>query len=171
MISQIEDSVVARIKAKLAASAGKVEVRKGCEGIPQPAVYVSTEAGRFEKVTQKTFKQTLTLFVDIVFSYRGADERERRKGIYLILEGVMQALLLQDLGLKIKPIEPQSWRNTTTEEFRAQGLLTMALELTTSHTISRLEEAAVIDLLAIGLNYYLTPGDDAVDAADRVTLS
>jgi len=170
MINQIEDAIVTRIKAKLGTTAGKVDVQKGVEGIPQPAVYVSTEAGRFEKITQATFKQHLTLFVDIVFSYRGAKDSERRKGMYLILEGILQALLLQDLELKIKPLEPQSWRNTTVEEFRAQGLLSFSLELTTAYTISKLDDEALTDLLTIGLNYYLTPGDDTVDASDTVTL-
>jgi len=170
MINQIEDAIVTRIKAKLGATAGKVDVQKGVEGIPQPAVYVSTEAGRFEKITQVTFKQHLTLFVDIVFSYRGAKDSERRKGMYLILEGILQALLLQDLELKIKPLEPQSWRNTTVEELRSQGLLSFSLELTTSYTISKIDDEALTDLLVIGLNYYLAPGDDTVDASDTVTL-
>ena len=170
MINQIEDAIVGRIKAKLDATAGKVAVQKGVEGIPQPAVYVSTEAGRFEKITQETFKQHLSLFVDIVFSYRGADERERRKGIYLILEGILQALLLQDLGLTIKPLVPQSLRNTTVEEFRAQGLLTFALELTTSYTISKLDAEAVTELLTIGLAYYLKAGGEIPTASDVITL-
>ncbi|MCL2790119.1 MAG: DUF1834 family protein [Desulfobulbus sp.] len=174
MLNQIEDAIVALIKAKLAAAAGKVAVQKGVEGIPQPAVYVSTEAGRFEKVTFSSYKHELTIYVDIVFSYRGADDANRRKGIYLILEGVLQALLLQDLGLAIKPLVPKNWRNTTVEELRQQGLLAFSLELATSYTISRAasdEEAAAPDLLTVGLNYYLTPGDDIADAVDLVTLS
>jgi len=170
MINQIEDAIVTRIKAKLGATAGKVDVQKGVEGIPQPAVYVSTEAGRFEKLTQASFKQHLTLFVDIVFSYRGAKDSERRKGIYLILEGILQALLLQDLGLTIKPLEPQSWRNTTIEELRGQGMLSFSLELSTAYPISRLDDEALVDLLTIGLNYYLTPGDDTTVSSDTVIL-
>ena len=88
MITQIEDAIVARIQTKLAANAGMVAVQKGIEGNPQPAVYVSTEAARFEKVSQETFKQELTIFVDIVFEQL-TDEHERRKGIYLILEGIL----------------------------------------------------------------------------------
>lgn len=169
MLARIEDAIVARIEEKLAATAGMVAVQRGIDGIPQPAVYVSTEAARFEKVGQETFRQILTIFVDIVFSELSG-ERERRKGVYLVLEGVLQALLLQDLGLAIKPLAPQGWKNTTTEELRKAGLIAFALELHTSCMISRLDDAAVSELLAVGLNYYLTPGDDIVDASDTVTL-
>lgn len=170
MINQIEDAIVARIKNKLATIAGKVAVQKGVEGIPQPAVYVSTEGGRFEKVTMASCRHQLAVYVDIVFSYRGADERERRKGIYLILLGVVQELFMETLGLAIKPIMPKDWRNTTVEELRTQGLLTFSLELTTSYMITKLNAEEAADLLAVGLNYYLKPGDDEVDAVDIVTV-
>ncbi|MDR3631481.1 MAG: DUF1834 family protein [Desulfocapsaceae bacterium] len=169
MLTQIEDAIVALLTTKLAASSARISVQKGFEGLPQPAVYVSTEAGRFEKISQSTFREHLTLFVDVLFSQR-SDERERRKGIYLILEGILQTLLLQDLGLQVKPIEPQNWRNTTTEEFRKQGLLAFSLELTTSYTISKQDDETVTDLLAVGLNYYLEPGD-RLEASDTVTLA
>lgn len=171
MINQIEDAIVARIKENLSTAAGKVAVQKGADGIVQPAVYVSTEAGKFGKISQATYEHELTLYVDIVFAYRGADDRDRRKGIYLILEGVLQTIFLQRLGLDIKPVLPKNWRNTTTEEYRQQGMLIFSLELATAYTISRLEETEAQELMAIGLNYYLTPGDDEVDAADLVTLS
>lgn len=171
MINQIEDAIVDRIKESLSAAAAKVAVQKGADGIVQPAVYVSTESGKFGKISQATYEHELSLYVDIVFAYRGADDRDRRKGIYLLLEGVLQTLFLQRLGLAIKPILPKSWRNTTTEEYRQQGMLIFSLELATAYTISRVNEAEAEDLLAVGLNYYLTPGDDAVDAVDLVTLS
>jgi hypothetical protein len=168
MLTEIEDAIVELIESKMSATAGMVDVQKGFQGLIKPAVYISTEAATFEKVTQVTFRQTVTVYVDIVFSHL-MDERERRKGVYLIMEGVVQLLLLQDLGLDIKPLIPKSWRNATSEELRKKGLIAFTLELGTSYTISKLDEEATDDLLSIGLNYYLKPGDDIVDASDVIT--
>ena len=169
MITQIEDAIVALLKVKLTASTAGISVQKGFEGLPVPAVYVSTEAGRFEKITQSTFREHLTIYVDILF-LQLSDERERRKGIYLIMDGILQTLLLQDLGLSIKPLMPESWRNTTHEEFRKKGLMAFSLEVATSYTITKQDDETVTDLLAVGLNYYLEPGDQLA-ASDTVTLS
>jgi hypothetical protein len=170
MLTEIEDAIVSLLTEKLAASAARISVQKGFEGLPQPAVYVSTEAGGFEKVSQSTFKHTVTIFVDILFSNL-SDERGRRKGIYLLLEGILQALLLQTLGLKINPLAPKNWKNTTPEEFRKQGLMAFSLEIATSYMIGKLEEAEIDDLLKVGLEYFLTPGDDVADAVDLITLT
>jgi phage gp37-like protein len=173
MISQIEDAIVTRITKQLGDALGKVAVQKGVEGIPKPAVYVSAESGRFSKTAISKYEHQLALYVDIVFSYRGAGDAERRKGIYLILAGVLQSLTNQALGLKIRPIEPKNWRNSTIEEFQKQGLLVFSLELATAYPLPITGEAeeSAADLLAVGMNYYLKPGDDFADAVDLVTLS
>lgn len=168
MLTRIEDAIVELIERKMSTTAGMVEVQKGFQGLIKPAVYVSTDAATFEKVTQSSFRQTVTVYVDIVFSHL-MDERERRKGVYLILAGVVQLLLLQDLGLDIKPLTPKRWRDATTEELRKKGLIAFSLELSTSYIIRKLDEEATDDLLSIGLNYYLKPGDDIVDASDLIT--
>jgi hypothetical protein len=168
-ITEIEDAIVAKLESRLE-SARKIGIQKGVEGIPQPAVYVSTESGKFKKVTMTKWRQTLTIYVDIVFKHL-SNERERRKGVYAILEGVVQTLFLKTLDLAIDPIEPQSFRNTTTEDLISKGLMAFSLELETANYITELDDEEAVDLLRIGLNYYLTPGDDVVDASDLVTLS
>lgn len=169
MITQIEEAVVNRIKAKLSSAAGFVAVQRGIEGIPQPAIYVSAEEGKFEKVTQSTFKQDLTLYVDIIFEHY-SNEGERRKGIYLILEGIVQTILLQKLGLDISPLIPKSFRNTTDEDLKGKGLIAYTLEIETSYYIKKVEDEAVTDLLKVGLEYYLKPGDAVKDANELVSL-
>ncbi len=170
MISQIEDALVGRITSKMATTAGMVAVQKGFEGISQPAVYVSTEEGKFVKEANSTYLHHLTLFVDIIFEHLG-DEQQRRKGIYLILEGILQTVMLQDLGLKIRPLIPKGWRNATTEDIRDHGLLAFALELETAYSITRQpSDEVVTDLLRVGMSYYLVPGDAIADASDTVTL-
>ncbi|OPY07252.1 MAG: hypothetical protein A4E68_01934 [Syntrophaceae bacterium PtaB.Bin095] len=169
MLSEIEEAVAARITEKLAAAAGYVAVQRGTEGVPKPAVYVSVEEGAFEKVSADVFRQTVKGYVDIVFSHLG-NEEQRRRGIYPILEGVLQTLLLQTLGLEIAPVRPKAFRNVTSETLRAKGLLAYSLEFETSCHLRKLDEEEAADLLRIGLNYYLQdPEDDeVVDASDLI---
>lgn len=170
MINEIEDAIISRLQDQMAAAAGVLDVQKGFDGIFQPAVYVSTEAGQFDKVSQGSYRQSLTIFVDMLFSHLGS-ERERRKGVYLIMEAALQALLLQQLGLAITPIVPKNWRNTTTSELRDKGLIGFSLELSTSFLITATSDEELVDLLRIGLEYYLQdPDDDVVDATDLVEL-
>jgi hypothetical protein len=168
MLNEIEDNTVTLLTSKLE-SARVIGVQKGTAGIAQPAVYASAESGTFEKVTQAIWRHNVTLYVDIIFSNL-RDQRSRREGINLILEGVAGLLLLNSLGLKIEPIKPKGWKNTTSPEMDELGLIAYSLELTTSYTLTRLNDETAGELLKVGLNYYLTPGDDAVDASDLVGM-
>jgi hypothetical protein len=169
MLTQIEDAMVDRIKTKMSGLAGMVNVQKG-EGLSQPAVYVSTDEGKFEKITIRSYRQEVKTFVDIVFSHL-ASEGERRKGVNCILQGIIQVLMLETLGLNITPLIPRGWRNVTSEEWRSKGLIVFSLQLTTSFVVNKLYEEEADDLLLVGLNYYLTPGDDVADVTDTITLT
>jgi hypothetical protein len=169
MLNEIETNIAELLTTRLE-SARKVGVQRGVQGLTQPAVYVSAEAGTFERQTQWTYKHTVTVYVDIIFSSL-KDQKSRRDGINLILEGALQLLLLNTLGLAIDPLKPKSWRNTTTEELDGLGLISYSLELTTSFLVEKQEEEVVTDLLTVGLTYYLQePDDETADAADVVNL-
>lgn len=169
LINAIEDAAVALVRERLE-QARKVAVQKGVTGIPDPGVYCSVESGTFERVTASRWKQTLTMYVDLVFVNLQSQER-RREGVNLILDGVLRLLLNNVLGLDITPLAPRVWRNTTTTEMDGKGLITYSLELTTSCSLAWTDPEEVFDLLAVGLDYYLQePADDAADAADLVTL-
>jgi hypothetical protein len=170
MLSDIEDGIVSRITTKLANAAGSLGVQKGFKGIPQPAVYVSVEEGTFTRVTSTTYGVEVGCFVDIVFSHLQS-ESQRRRGIYPILEGIVQTLAGQKLDLAIDPLQPKAFRNITTQEIRDKGLIAYELEMRTKFNVTRADDEAVTDLLKVGLNYYLTPGDETADASDTVTLS
>lgn len=170
MISEIEQAIVDHIKTRMAAAASRIAVQRGVDDIRQPGVYASIEAGKFTRVTNTTYRHELTVWVDMIFSNL-ASESERRKGVAAILEAVLGYLFMQDLGLKIEPLQPKNWKNTTVEEMSERGLMAFSLELSTSYPITIAEEAQTDDLLFIGLNYYLTPGDDQVDASDLITLA
>jgi hypothetical protein len=159
MLSAIEENTVARIKTKLITASAKIDVQRGIEGIPQQAVYVSAEEGTFTRVTDDVLKQQVTIYVDIVFS-NVQSEAQRRKGVYPIMEGVLQCLFGQQLGLAITPLIPKTFRNTTTEELKSKGLIAYSLEMSTSYHIRRVDDEAVTDLFYVGLKYFLQPDPD-----------
>ena len=162
-MSQIEDAIVQRLKGK-GLQVRDIDIQKGIEGIAQPAVYVAIEDGRFEQVSNYTFKQILSIFLYIVFKHLRT-EKERRRGIYPILEGIAGTLTLQDLGLAIEPLKPIRFRDITDDDTANAGMIAYQMEFETSYNITRVDDETVTDLLRIGLNYYLKPGDDAVDAS------
>jgi hypothetical protein len=170
MLGSIEDGITSRIRTKLASAAGHLDVQKGTEGVPQPAVYVAVESGKFTKVSSKIHAVEAGVFVDIVFSDMQS-ESQRRKGIYPILQGVILSLTGQSLGLEIAPLRPVSFQNVTTREYSDKGLIVYELEMATKFNMEIESDEAVTDLYEIGLNYYLKPGDETADAADEVRLA
>lgn len=170
MLSAIEEASVARIKNKLTAAVTRIDVQRGIEGIPQPAVYVSVEEGTFTRVTDDVYRQQVTAYVDVIFS-NVQSEAQRRKGVYPILEGVLLCLFGQKLGLEITPMIPKTFKNATTEELKAKGLIAYTLTLSTSYHVRRVDDEELVDLLSVGLSYYLQPDDGTADAEDLLTLA
>jgi len=166
MLSAIEEAAVARIQSTLAEAAGHLEIKRGIEGIAQPAVYVSAEEGSFRKVTSDTYGQETIVWVDIVFADLQS-EAQRRKGIYPILQGIVQCLLLQKLDLAIAPIVPVGFWNMTTQEQKERGLIAYSLKLRTEYNIKKLDEETALDLLKVGLAYYLGEEEAAEDTLTR----
>jgi hypothetical protein len=169
MINDLEQAVLSRIEERMAAGVNNVSVQRGVESLPVPGVAVSIEEGKFSREASDNFKLEATGYVDIVFSELSSDEL-RRKGVYLILEGVYQALLLQTLDLKIKPIVPKDFRNITSKEDHDEGKIVFTLSFTTSWIVTKLDDEAATDLLIVGLGYYLNPAAETPTAADTVTL-
>ncbi|MRR56960.1 MAG: DUF1834 family protein [Deltaproteobacteria bacterium] len=169
MLNEIEDGIVALLTTKLE-SARKIGVQKGVEGLVQPAVYASAEGGKFEKIGQVKVKHYITVYVDIVFKSLKHQEA-RREGINLILEGVVQALMFETLGLPIEQLMPKEWRNTTTDEMDELGLIAYSMELGTHFYISKQSTEEVDDLLGLAMGFFLKPGDETADAENDVPLA
>lgn len=168
MIIKIEDAIVARLKDK-GLEAGEIKIQKGVEGIVKPAVYVSTEEGKFQRITDTTYKQVLGVHVYIVFKHL-KNEAERRRGIYPLIQGAIGILALQKLGLKIDPLKPISLRNVTDDDLNELGLIAYQIVFETAFNIDKMSDEEATDLLTTGLSYYLQPGDSVKDAEDTVTL-
>lgn len=167
-IAQVEDKMLERLKNK-GLDVRDFDVQKGTDGLVKPACYVATELGSFKKLSQSTFRQIISVSLYLVFRHL-KDEKERRRGLYPILEGAIGYLTLQTLGLDISPLTPKSFRNITDEDTFRAGLIAYQIDFETGYDIVAMSDEQVTELLRIGLNYYLKPGDETPDASDLVNL-
>lgn len=167
--TDIELAVLNKLTAKLSGIRAAANQKDQVGLYPGPTVSVAIFEGTFEKITQVTWKQKVTVHVLLTFKHeRGEDER--RKGINPILQGVVQTLMLRDLGLAMEPLKPVSFREVTDDDDYEARTIVYLVQFATSFTVTRLDDEDAVDLLRLGLNYYLKPGDDLVDATDLVTL-
>ncbi len=167
-IAEIEDAVLDRLET--AGLNVRLEVKKGLAGIPKPTVHLSVDAGRFEKVSQSTYRETIVLSLYVGFR-NVKSEKDRRRGVYPIVEGIVGILILQTLDLGgVTPFIPKGFRNVTDSEMDQAGEVAYLLEFETSYPVSRTETESSADLLTTGLNYFLKPGDNVADASDVVDL-
>ncbi len=169
MFADIEKKIQQRIEDKIT-SIRNVDIQKGVKGaLINPAVAVSVEEGTFEARGQKSFKTSTTVYVELEFKNLRSEE-DRRKGAFPILLAIIQFLMLQDFDLVIDPLVPVRWRNVTDEEDFKKATMRVQIIFKTGFTITKTDDEVVTDLLRVGLNYYLKPGDDIKDASDLLTL-
>ncbi len=170
MITEIEEAIIARLEDK-GLNVAKRRVKDGSKHVKLPAVYVTTQAGDFMKETLTKYRCEISVSVAVVFKNLKSDQ-DQRHGVYPILMSVTSFLMLQDLGLEIRPLKPIRFRNITDEEMAEGGLTAFQLVFKTSFILTRMDEEEAFDLLRIGLSYFLQdPEDDnVVDAQDIVTL-
>ncbi len=172
MLTEIEQAILTKLSDN-GLSSKIFDARADRQNLSPPVVFCAIEEASFSRVTMnKVFKQEVSIFLTIVFETL-ENEAARRSGIYPILEGVIGLLMLQKLGLAITPIVPVGYKNVTDKEDAQNGQLWFQIEFKTSFNIEKTDdEADAVELLKIGLEYYLQdPEDDGVkDAEDEITL-
>jgi hypothetical protein len=170
MLTDVENGVVAVLDAA-GLGAKDLRVRSKGRNPALPAIYASCQSGSFTKVTLTRVKCELSLSVLFIFE-NFEPEDKRRAGMNAIFEGAIFILQNNKLGLDILPLKLVRFRDVTTEEEAAKGLLYYLLELSTVYELNVPDAEAAAELLKVGLNYYLQdPVDDhIVDGADDVTL-
>jgi hypothetical protein len=166
MITEIEEKIVEKLEAA-GLPVKDFDVKKGLRGLVFPSVFVATELGSFSKITSNKTKCDLKIIISIFFKHP-KNEAERRKGINPIIEGIVQTLFLEKLGLEISAIGPKTFRNATTQNLADDGILLFQIELLTSFNFTKTEDEAA-ELLTVGLSYLLNGADEAIEA-DIVTL-
>ena len=159
MIAQIEDAIMSLLQGAFATA--RVAVQKGYEGIPQPAIYIGTEEGRFIKVGMAIWRQETTIYIDIIFKSLKS-EQARRQALYPMLESVIQILAGQTLGLDIHPIHPKAFRNVTTEEMLRDGFVAYSFEIETDYHINFEGPVAAQEMLNVAMSYYLSMADESL---------
>ena len=167
--TDIELAVLNTLTAKIAGIRAAANQKDQVGLYPGPTVSVAIFEGSFEKVTQVTWKQKVTVNVLLTFKHERGEE-ERRRGINPIVQGVIQTLMLRDLGLAMETLKPGRFHEVTDADDYEARTIVYLVEFSTSFNLTRLEEEAAGELLNVGLNYYLKPGDDVVDASDLVEL-
>jgi len=167
MLAEIEAAVAARLTLKVP-EPKHVDIEEKHSALAMPGIEVFTGGGEFIKVGQR-YKLTPSVFVVVTF-HNMRSVKDRRAGMYPVLEAVLSALMLQKLDLSIDPLVPKGMTNITLEEEEDEGKILFALEFKTGFIIDAIDDdaAAAVDLLTVGFQYFLKPGDDVADATDIV---
>lgn len=167
MLISICEKILGRLKDK-ELRVRAFAVQKGVEVLTPDSVSVSIDAGTFRMIAQKWYCEAV---VTVLLGFKNLkDEEARRRGVYAIIMSAISMLQFQSLGLPIKELEPVRFRNVSTEGDDAESREVFGIEFRTHFAVPVLSEDEMADLLRVGLNYYLRPGDDAVDASDQVTM-
>lgn len=170
MLTEIEEKILETLN-----SAGlgikDMTVQKKGRALNYPAVMVATEEGTFTRIGNGKYKCSVKVYIALAFK-SAHSEKQRRHGIYPILLGIFELLMMQTFGLAIDALVPKTFMNITDKDMQKSDILAYQLGFVTAFTVKMKKEQSTGDLLRIGLNYYLQdPGDDGEpDAQDLVTL-
>ena len=169
-LADIEKNLLDRLAKKGLKVKSLISKKKTSHTVP--VVYAAVEEGSFKRITKTTFKQDVTVYLSIEFQHRNSEE-DRRKGIFPILSGVIGILLLQDLDLKIDPLEPGRFQNVTDDSDAVAGKVVFMLTIKTGFNITKMDDDEVAEnMLTVGLEYF-SDGDttrDPADTSDDVTI-
>lgn len=171
MLKEIEEAVAARLKEKvMSASPKNVRIDEAHSDLTlkTPGIDVIIGGGSFARLAQK-YKLTCSVFVIVTFLNRKT-VKDRRHGVYPIMEAALGCLVLQTFGLSIDALVPKRIDNITDGKEADEGKVVFQLELETGFTVEKMTDETLGDLLEIGLNYYLKPGDDESDATDIIRI-
>lgn len=200
MFDQVEDAIIARIKAAASATPGlgyKLptvesyggELDENLEAVIRkfPAVWV-TFAGCKASVKAKTAGdkwKTQATFVTMCGARNVRGERATRQGVkvggvikevgvYQMLKDVAALLSGNDLGLQITRLQPGAIRTLFNTKIGNQGLAVFAREWHCEFTEGQPREQidpSSGDFLKFGIGYYSQPDDGVADVSSVVNLS
>lgn len=183
MIAEIEDAIISTLKQASALGYLRVVASYGGELDDEigeviralPAVWVVFGgADKPQKLGAEKWKVPCR-FVTMVAARSVRNEAATRKGdklnvgSYQMVEHVQALLLNNDFGLEIERLQPGRVQTQYNTKVRGQALSVFSIEWSTAYML-KMPPLEIVNLLKVGLNYYLKPGDDVVDATDTVTL-
>jgi|GEM_PF-3824807 len=168
MLAEIESAAIARLGEKIP-QLPHVDSMKNV--LTEKMAYtLAIMEGPAEPVTigGEETRQRVKLSLWVAFKNLKSDE-DRRKGVFLLLEGIAQMLLGQKLGLDIKRLKYTGFSDVTDPAERQAGQTIYQVNFETSYTVTRLDEEGTEELLKVGLSYLLN-GSASAAAGDVVEL-
>ncbi len=192
MVRQIELAITARL-AQLMVPAGVTVESYGAQLDDETFAFVRTLPAQwvtFDAITnvKKTGRRTYiyTANFEVLSAQRHLADNARRlndasqdqdMGAYELIERAKLALAGQKLGLCIQPMEPGAVRSVMKGMASRDAIAIYAQQFSTSwmETLESLDALppgqAEGELITVGLNYLIKPGDDATDTSDIVTTN
>lgn len=146
-----------------------------------PAVWVTfSQAQEVKRTGARSFIVGATF--EVVCAQRALQENDGRLkpdtsgssvGVYELLEDNKLALANQTLGLAIQPITPGAIRPLMKSLVNRDAVAVYAQEFKTlwQETLPEPGLTPAGDLVSVGLNYLLKPGDEVADSTDLVTTN
>jgi hypothetical protein len=165
MIARIVTGILDRLKTKGldVSTINFKDLIDGTINLVRPAVNISVQTGKFEKIHLNTWKNTLDVSLVIVFNTPKAGptgEQFRKEGVYKILEAIVQALFIQYLDLPLEnPLYPRSFRNITSAVYAKAGYSLYQLVMTCSYNYDKEQDQDLGLLEKLMAQYYLQPRD------------
>jgi hypothetical protein len=172
MLSDIENGIVERLNTKLTGvTKAFVDKARSNLNLNLPIIDVIVGGGTFTSATMSQYKVKTQVFVVLTFKNLKS-EADRRKGVYPILIAILLLLAGNKFGLKIDALAPKRLDNVTEEVEAKAGKIVFQIEFETGFVLTPTSDEELVDLLTVGLAYYLEDpaNDDVADASDTVTL-
>ena len=184
MLKLIEEGLVAAVKAALPDAdvesyAGQLDDENAEWMRRLPCAWVTFERTLAVKPTgRRRLLKTVRFQILVAQQMHGPNPATRlgdhgQPGLYELLDERIQAALLhQKLGLPIEPLVPGPTQMVAQGFFGNEAAAVMSAGwVTRYHEEVSAPGAPINDLLTVGLNYPIKPGDDEPDGADVVTLN
>ena len=145
--------------------------------LTRPAVNITVNAARSQKVTLNTYKWMCTVSLNLVFSnlkggYLG--EAKRKEGIYKLIEAISNYLSLQKFGLELEnPLIMDRFRNITTYDLAKAGyqLYELAFWCSFNVTYEDPRDKDEGELRSIYAKYFLEPDSTSIRSDSTVILT
>lgn len=187
--AQLEDAVIARLKAagdtgalgyrfaEVESYGGQFDQETFFTQVRRwPAAWVTVGGDKPKAITPRKSQCGLALAV-MVGARNVRGERHTRHGTvgepgtYQMVQDVRDLFVGQSLGLDISPLKAGAVRTLYNTRLGNEARSVFAVEFAADFTYTPPDASANDpELTAIGLRYYLKPGDDVQDASDEVAV-
>lgn len=139
-------------------------------------VFAGADKPKRESTSAKTwrFTGTFTVFAaqrNLAGNQALRQGDARNPGVYALMQLGLAALLGKDLGLAIQALQPGAVRTVFSGVVNRDAVMVYAANWHCDWITSATESALTPDgdLVTLGLEYLLKPGDNVADAADQLT--